>query len=1049
MKRGLSLRVKIVLVLIFAFSVIILSQQLFNLKSEPLIIFSTFIFVLLLLYIFIWRILIPLDRYRISIERALRGQYIDIKPMGGGEVAELGKKIIDLVDKLRRKDFENFIISQIDHALLSNIRIEDSAEEILRILKDSLGYYRFSIYLVDKEEQKFRLLKSIGFDEKYLIKELNFGGKGLINYAYQFRTSVYSPDVIKDERYIQEHPSIRSEFDVPLKIGDEVIGILNVESDKVDGIKREDREFLLRISVQIANAFRNAEIYNQAIKRLRQLNIINKVSKAIGFKLHIDEILSYVSNLILENFRADKIAIFLVNDDGSFRCAISSGIEEENIGFLINYTPWHSFERTFPIVVEDVEQNISGEVKDVFLREGVKSFIILPIVHREKFIGRVDVYFCRRVKIEKDDVELGVNICAEMASAIENARLFELLKSSEKFIRMVLDNAPVGILRMDAEGKILYFNPEIKRILDIQDADLGLVGLNISNFLSPEVIDKVKNLKFSSGRVREILPFKSFRGRESILAIDVEPIFSSDGRLDGYIAIAKDMTQEEQLQYERLKLSKVIENLTEAVMITDIQGRIEYVNPAFEKMTGYKVYEVLGQNPRILKSGKQDKSFYEKMWNTILSGGIWEGELINKKKNGDLYYEWMVIFPLFDSKGNITNFVAIKRDISEAKILEAQMLQFQKLESLGSIAGGIAHDFNNVITSIQTGLKILKRKIPTQEQEVLRVIEIIRKSAERGADITRRLLNFIRREGGKLTAVDVKDLIAEIKMLVTHSFPENIRVETYVDEYIKFINVDYGQMVQALMNLCINGRDAMPEGGTLRIGARNVTHKEIKHKFPDAKIQDYVEISVADTGIGIPEEIKSKIFEPFFTTKPPEKGTGLGLSIVYKIVTSHGGYITFESKLGEGTCFYIFIPAIERKIEEKPEVEVEKLTPATLLIVEDEESLRYLLKEYLISRGYNVIDTDDGYEAIKLYKMNIDKIDLAIIDIGLPTIDGITTFRKIRQINPSACVVLTSGYYLTEPSPATLMAEEGLNGFIEKPYDFERIETIIERFVSR
>ncbi|CUU08501.1 PAS domain S-box-containing protein [Candidatus Thermokryptus mobilis] len=1049
MKRRLSLRVKFVLALVFIISLLILSQQIFNLEAERLFIFLTLFIVILFVYIFIWRVLIPLERYRISIDRSLRGQYVDLKPLGTGEVAELGQKIIELIDKLKRKDFENFVISQIDNALLSNVRIDDSAEEILKILKDSLGYYRFSIYLVDKEEQKFRLLKSIGFEEKYLIPELNFGAKGLINYAYQFRTSVYSPDVLKDERYIQEHPSIRSEFDVPLKIGDEVIGILNVESDRVDGIKMEDREFLARISVQISSAFRNAELYNQAIRRLRQLNILNRVSRAIGFNLHIDEILSVVSNLIVENFRADKMAIFLINDDGSFRCVISRGLEERNIRFLMNYTPWYRFEKTFPIVVESAERNVSADIKEVLLSEGIKTFAIFPIVHREKFIGRVDVYFCRDVKIEKDEVELGVNICAEMASAIENARLFDLLKSSEKFIRTVLDNAPVGILHTDAEGKILYFNPEIKRILDIQDADLGLVGLNIFNFLSPEVIDKVKNLKFSGGRVREILPFKSFRGRELILAIDVEPVFSSDGRLNGYIAIAKDMTQEGQLQYERFKLSKVIENLTEAVMITDTQGRIEYVNPAFEKMTGYKVYEVLGQNPRILKSGKQDRSFYEKMWNTILSGGIWEGELINKRKNGDLYYEWMVIFPLFDSKGNITNFVAIKRDISEAKILEAQMLQFQKLESIGSIAGGIAHDFNNVIASIQTGLKILRRKIPTQEQEVLRVIEIIRKSAERGADITRRLLNFIRREGGKLTTVDVKDLIAEIKMLVTHSFPENIKVETYVDEAIKFINVDYGQMVQALMNLCINARDAMPEGGTLRIGARNVSHKEIKHKFPDAKIQDYVEISIADTGIGIPEEIRSKIFEPFFTTKPSDKGTGLGLSIVYKIVTSHGGYITFESKLGEGTCFYIFIPAVERKVEEKLEVEVEKLTHATLLIVEDEESLRYLLKEYLLSRGYTVIDTDDGYKAIELYKMNIDKIDLAIIDIGLPTIDGITTFRKIRQINPSACVVLTSGYYLTEPSPATLMAEEGLNGFIEKPYDFERIETIIERFVSR
>ncbi|CUT03709.1 response regulator [Candidatus Kryptobacter tengchongensis] len=200
-------------------------------------------------------------------------------------------------------------------------------------------------------------------------------------------------------------------------------------------------------------------------------------------------------------------------------------------------------------------------------------------------------------------------------------------------------------------------------------------------------------------------------------------------------------------------------------------------------------------------------------------------------------------------------------------------------------------------------------------------------------------------------------------------------------------------------------------------------------------------------GWGIPEEIRDKIFEPFFTTKPPEKGTGLGLPIVLKIIKTHDGFITYETEVGKGTTFYIYLPAVEKKVKKFEEVEVKEITPATILIVEDDESLRYLLKEYLESRGYKVFATDDGYDAIEIYKMNIEKIDLVLIDIGLPTIDGITTFRKIRQINPNACVVLTSGYFLPESDPATLMAEEGLNGFIQKPYDIDKIEFLIERFI--
>ncbi|CUU02319.1 PAS domain S-box-containing protein, partial [Candidatus Kryptobacter tengchongensis] len=296
--------------------------------------------------------------------------------------------------------------------------------------------------------------------------------------------------------------------------------------------------------------------------------------------------------------------------------------------------------------------------------------------------------------------------------------------------------------------------------------------------------------------------------------------------------IARDVTEEERLQQERLKLSRAIENLSEAVMITDVEGKIEYVNPAFERITGYKLHEVIGKNPRFLKSGKQDKSFYEKMWNTILKGEVWEGEL-NRKKNGDLYFEYMSISPLFDSKGNITNFVAIKRDITEQKLFEEQMLQFQKLESIGSISSGVAHDFNNVLASIQTGIKVLQRRLSSEDPEIMKVLNIIRKSAERGADITRRLLNFVRRETGKASTVDVRDLIGEVRTLISHSFPENIKIETWVDENVKFINADYGQIIQAIMNLCINARDAMPDGGVLKITAKNVSADLIKTRFHD------------------------------------------------------------------------------------------------------------------------------------------------------------------------------------------------------------------------
>ncbi|MFN3135015.1 MAG: PAS domain S-box protein [Candidatus Kryptonium sp.] len=780
----MSLKVKFFLLSLSTFIALIIISNVskFGIKVEPIFAFTVVFFALGAGYIFIWKILNPVEKYKIAIDRALKGQYVDVGYKGGDEVGKLGERLSELIKKLKRRDLENFIISRIDHILLSNIKVEDASEEILKIFKEGLGYYRFSIYLVDKENQKFCLIRSIGFENKNLAPEISFGQAGLMDYAYMFRSSVYSPDVQKDQRYIRRDPKVKSEFQVLLSLEDNVLGVLSVESDKIDGIKPEDREFLSRIAPQITRAFINSELYNQAIKRLKQLNVLNKVSQAIGFKTDLEEILRSVLKLMMENYNTDKIAIFLKDLGGkgkTLTSTISIGVSERLIKAAEDYTPWRSEEKVFPVVINEVESDKSlFQFKDVLVEEGVKSLFFFPIVYREKFIGRLDVYFSSQRSLEKEEIDLGVSICNEVASAIENARLFELLKSSEKFIRTVLENTPIGILRIDSEGRLLYLNSEMKRILGFGEEDVSkIMGEKLITVLNVKDKDveffwdgmlKGKTIK------RQPVSFRSFQGKEISIIVDVQPIFTKSGTIEGYIVIVRDVTEEENLQYEKMKLSHAIEGLSEAVVITDTNGNIEYVNPAFEKMTGYKIQEVIGRNPRFLKSGKHDRKFYENMWKTILSGKIWTGELINKKKNGDFYYEHMTITPLFDANGNITNFIAIKRDMTEQKLFEAQMLQFQKLESIGLISSGITHDFNNVLSSIQAGIKILKRRLAGEDQEIMKVLDILKKSADRGADITRRLLNFVRRGSGRALVVDVKDLIQEVNALVVHSFPENI-----------------------------------------------------------------------------------------------------------------------------------------------------------------------------------------------------------------------------------------------------------------------------------
>ena len=291
----MSLKVRFSLLLLLTFLTLIIMSNISKLgiRVEQVFAFTVIFFAFGAGYIFIWKILNPIEKYKIAIDRALKGQYVEIDYKTKDEIGEIGENLDKLINKLKRRDLENFMVSRIDHILLSNIEIEDAVSEILRVFKEGLGYYRFSIYLADKDAQKFRLLCSFGVEDKNLVQEISFGQMDLMNYAYMFRSSIYSPDVLNDERCVIKHAEVRSEFDIPLLLGDEVIGVLRVESSKVDGIKHEDREFLSRIAPQLASAFRNAELYSQAIRRLRRLNVLNKkrckpcrLSINIIFRIH-------------------------------------------------------------------------------------------------------------------------------------------------------------------------------------------------------------------------------------------------------------------------------------------------------------------------------------------------------------------------------------------------------------------------------------------------------------------------------------------------------------------------------------------------------------------------------------------------------------------------------------------------------------------------------------------------------------------------------------------------------------------------------------------
>ncbi len=359
------------------------------------------------------------------------------------------------------------------------------------------------------------------------------------------------------------------------------------------------------------------------------------------------------------------------------------------------------------------------------------------------------------------------------------------------------------------------------------------------------------------------------------------------------------------------KLITAVEQSADSIVITDSSGTIIYVNPAVEKITGYSKRELIGQNPRVLKSGEHDQSFYKALWDTITDGKTWSGRFVNRRKDGATYKEEATISPVLNGVGKITNFVAVKRDVTKNLELQAQLFQAQKMEAIGTLAGGFAHDFNNLLQVILGYLDLILsgQDLPAQLQANL---EEIRRAARSGADLVKRMLIFSRKTSTQIESVNLNTIVEQVRSLLGRSMPKLIEIELLTDTDLWAINADPGQMEQVLMNLAINARDAMPDVGRLTIETQNIVLDEEHHNVHlGVKPGRYALLSVTDTGTGMDEETAKHIFEPFFTTKEAGKGTGLGLSVVYGIVEQQGGKIICDSQLSVGTTFNVYFPVIE------------------------------------------------------------------------------------------------------------------------------------------
>jgi PAS domain S-box-containing protein len=579
----------------------------------------------------------------------------------------------------------------------------------------------------------------------------------------------------------------------------------------------------------------------------------------------------------------------------------------------------------------------------------------------------------------------------------------------------IVESSDDAIISTDCDGLITSWNRGAERIYGYRESEV--LGRPETMLAPPGLAGEMAALLERTKRDEHLPPLETVRRRKDGVEIHVSlalaPIRDAEGRVIGASAIGRDITARKATEEERNRLATAIEQAAETIVITDTSGTIQYVNPAFERVTGYTRREAIGQNPRLVKSDRQDPEYIRAMWATLVRGEVWTGHFTNRTKDGRLYEEEAVISPIRSADGVITNFVAVNRDVTRELQLEEQFRQSQKMEAIGRLAGGVAHDFNNMLELIigyaDLGLDDVAETDPLHEFLVQ-----IRQAGERSANLTRQLLAFARKQAATPRVLDLNRTIEGMLTMLRHLIGEDIEMDWRPDPGIWPVRIDPSQMDQILANHCVNARDAIAGVGRVTIETGMATYSnEHCSLHPDCAPGRFVVLTVADNGSGMDEATVAKIFEPFFTTKEAGRGTGLGLATVYGIVSQNGGFIQVSSEPGRGTTFRIHLPGHESRV--LPEAADRVPAPAgggreTILVVEDEPAILGMMGHMLDLLGYRALLAATPGEAIRLAAEHPGQVALLVTDVVLPEMNGRELAAELASRWPGLRTLFMSGY---------------------------------------
>jgi PAS domain S-box-containing protein len=626
----------------------------------------------------------------------------------------------------------------------------------------------------------------------------------------------------------------------------------------------------------------------------------------------------------------------------------------------------------------------------------------------------------------------------------------EQLAASEHQYRALFENNTTPMVLLDpAMGLMLDVNAAAAAYYGYaRERMLGMAVSTVNLLDAPETATLLQQNpsqpltyrarhRLAGGDLRDVQVLLSplhVRGRRCLFAI----IQDVTAQLAAERAVAAGVAERNRNEAQLRLQSAALNAAANGIVITDRAGAIVWANPAFATITGYTTEEVLGKNPRFLKSGRQGPAFYDELWRTISAGEVWQGEIINRRKEGRFYTEEMTITPVRNGAGEIAHFVAIKQDVTAQRELREQFLQAQRMESIGRLAAGVAHDFNNQLQGILGFGDLLKHSTDPSDPRRADIEELL-KAAQQAAAISRQLLNFSRRQPADMQVLDLNQVIQGSQAMHQRLLGEDIQFELRLAAGLERIKANAGLMDQVLMNLLINARDAMPQGGRLTISTFNIAlEARDMGQWNDARPGRFVVVAVSDTGAGVAPEHLPHIFEPFFTTKEKDRGTGLGLASVYGIARQHGGWVHVYSQQGIGTTFKVYLPALADRADSATATAPAAATPIVngqqqhILLVEDETGVRLLAQRILQEHNYSVTAAASITEALKLSEAATTPFAMIFSDVVLPDGNGLELVEKLLQRQPGLRVIMASGY-TDERSRWTTIQERGFR-FLAKPY---------------